>query len=122
MLRPPTADQGTRRVWADSKGRIWCSQWNAGQVAVYDPATERWREWRLPGDRPQAYAVYVDRGDRVWLSDFGSDTLVRFDPETEQFRSFELPGDPGNVRQISGRDGEVWGAESATDTLVVVRG
>ena len=122
VLRPPTAEQGTRRVWADSRDRVWCSQWNAGQVAVYDPGTGRWREWRLPGDDPQAYAVYVDDDDKVWLSDFGANALVRFDPATETFASFPLPSDPGNVRQLHGRPGEVWGAESAADKLVVVRG
>ena len=121
VLEPPTAGQGTRRVWADSHGRIWSSQWNAGQVAVYDPATGQWREWRLPGARPQAYAVYVDDRDKVWLSDFGANALVHFDPETEQFTAFPLPSNPGEVRQILGRRGEVWGAESAADKLVVVR-
>jgi virginiamycin B lyase len=121
VLEPPTADQGTRRVWSDSTGRIWSSQWNAGQVAVYDPASGDWREWRLPGESPQAYAVFVDDEDGVWLSDFGANTLVRFDPETEEFTSFALPSNPADVRQILGRPGEVWGAESAADKLVVVR-
>ena len=121
VLRPPTADQGTRRVWSDSRGRVWSSQYNAGQVAVYDPATAQWREWRLPGESPQAYAVYVDDEDKVWLSDFGANSLVRFDPETEQFTSYPLPSNPGDVRQILGRRGEVWGAESAADKLVVIR-
>jgi len=121
VLRPPTKEQGTRRVWADSRGRVWASQWNAGQVAVYDPASGTWQEWRLPGDRPQAYAGYVDERDQGWLSDFGADALVRFDPTTDQFTSFPLPTDPGDVRQILGRPGEVWGAESAADKLVVVR-
>jgi virginiamycin B lyase len=121
VLRPPTADQGTRRVWSDSRGRVWSSQWNAGQVAVYDPATAEWREWRLPGENPQAYAVFVDDEDNVWLSDFGANALVHFDPETEQFTSYPLPSDPGEVRQILGRPGEVWGAESANDKVVVIR-
>ncbi|MFP3902492.1 MAG: SMP-30/gluconolactonase/LRE family protein [Acidimicrobiia bacterium] len=121
VIEPPTADQGTRRVWADSEGRLWTSQWNAGQVAVYDPSTERWQEWRLPGDGPMAYAVFVDEQDTVWLSDFGANALVSFDPETEEFTSYPLPSEPGEVRQIHGRDGEVWGAESAADKLVVVR-
>jgi virginiamycin B lyase len=121
VLEPPTAGQGTRRVWADSRGRIWSSQWNAGQVAVYDPGTAQWREWRLPGEHPQAYAVYVDDRDKVWLTDFGANTIVRFDPETEQFSAFPLPSNPGEVRQILGRPGEVWGAESAADKLVVIR-
>ncbi len=121
VLEPPTTGQGARRVWSDSQGRIWVSEWNAGQVAVYDPADGSWREWRLPGENPQTYAVYVDNQDIVWLSDFGANTIVRFDPETEEFTSFSLPHNPGNVRQILGRPGEVWGPESAADTLVVIR-
>jgi virginiamycin B lyase len=121
VLDPPTPGQGSRRVWSDSSGRIWSSQWNAGQVAVYDPTSGQWREWRLPGDDPQAYAVYVDEHDRVWLSDFGANALVVFDPVTEAFRSIPLPGTPSDVRQLLGRTGEVWGAESAADALVVVR-
>jgi virginiamycin B lyase len=124
VLEPPTAGQGTRRVWSDSRGRLWTSQWEAGQVAVYDPSTPGgggWREWRLPGAAPAAYAVFVDDRDDVWLSDFGGNALVRFDPGAEEFTSFPLPSNPGEVRQIHGRPGEVWGAESAADKLVVVR-
>ena len=121
-IDPPTARQGARRVWSDSAGRIWVSEWNAGQVAVLDPATGQWREWKLPGSRPQAYAVYVDDKDRVWLSDFGANALVMFDPRTETFRSFPHDSPNANVRQILGRPGEVWGAESGADRLVVVRG
>jgi virginiamycin B lyase len=121
VLQPPTREQGSRRAWSDSSGRVWVSQWNAGQVAVYEPRSGRWREWRLPGASPMAYAVYVDETDAVWLSDFGANALVRFDPATERFISVRLPSSPANVRQILGRPGEIWGAESGVDKLVVVR-
>ena len=121
VIEPPTAGQGARRVWSDSQGRIWVSEYNAGNVGMYDPASQQWREWRLPGDSPHAYAVYVDDQDMVWLSDFGANAIVRFDPTREAFDSFALPSSPGNVRQLLGRPGEVWGAESAADKLVVIR-
>lgn len=121
VLEPPTPNQGTRRVWSDSQGRIWSSQWNSGQVAVYDPAQDAWQEWKLPGENPQAYAVYVDDRDQVWLSDFTANALVLFDPVGEVFTVYELPSPNAQVRQILGRPGEVWGAESATDKLVVIR-
>ena len=120
-LETPTSNQGARRVWSDSQGRVWVSEWNAGQVAVYDPATDSWQEWKLPGSGPQAYAVYVDDQDMVWLSDFGGNSLVRFDPTTETFTTFELPSPDAAVRQILGRPGEIWGAESGVDKIVVIR-
>ena len=121
VIEPPTPKQGARRVWADSKGKVWVSEWNAGQVGRYDPATNNWKEWKLPGKNPGAYAVYVDDQDRVWLSDFGANALVRFDPAKEAFDVFPMPSPGANVRQLLGRHGEVWGAESGTDKLVVVR-
>jgi virginiamycin B lyase len=119
VARPPTRDQEARRIWSDSRGRLWVSEWNAGRVARYDPATRRWREWRLPGSA-QPYAVYVDGGDVVWLTDFAAGAIIRFAPATGSFTTIRLrPG--ANVRQLLGRRGEVWGAESGTDRLVVVR-
>jgi virginiamycin B lyase len=120
-IDPPTPGQGARRIWSDSRGRLWISEWNVGQVAMFDPQAESWREWRLPGDRPMPYAVYVDDQDMVWLSDFGTNALVRFDPATESFDVVPLPTAGANVRQLLGRSGEVWGAESGADKLVVVR-
>lgn len=121
VLEPPTAGQGARRVWSDSEGRLWVSEWNAGQLARYTPQTQEWQEWPLPGEQPKPYAVYVDERDVIWLSDFGSNALVRFEPATEEFTVFTIPSANADVRQLLGRPGEVWGAESGTDKLIVVR-
>lgn len=120
VIEPPTPDQGSRRVWSDSKGRIWVSEWNSGQVSVYAPKSGAWKSWKLPGSSPRAYAVYVDETDNVWLSDFGANAIVRFDPKMEKFTSFPSDDRGANVRQLNGRPGEVWGAESGNDRLVVI--
>jgi virginiamycin B lyase len=121
VIEPPTANQGARRVWSDSEGRVWVSEWNAGAVSVYDPEDGSWRSWRLPGARAQAYSVYVDDQDVVWLTDFRANAVVRFDPATESFRPFPSDRPNAAVRQMLGRPGEVWGAESGTDRLVRIR-
>lgn len=120
-VQPPTEGQGARRVWCDSGSDVWVAEWNAGQVGRYDPATDEWQEWSLPGESPMAYAVYVDETDGVWLTDFGANSIVRFDPAGESFESFPMPDDGAAVRQLLGRLGEVWGAESGLDRLVVIR-
>ncbi len=119
VLVPPTAGQGARRVWCDSKSRVWVSEWNAGQLARYDGTS--WKEWKLPGDRPMAYAVFVDDADVVWLSEWGANGIARFDPVTETFAVRAHPARNANVRQLLGRHGEVWGAMSGQDKLVVAR-
>ena len=119
VIEPPTKNQGARRVWSDSRGRIWVSYWNTGQVGMYDPATRAWREWKLPGNA-HAYSVWVDDKDKVWLTDWSINAIVRFDPVTEKFANFPSNRDQANVRQMLGRAGEAWGAESGVDRLVMV--
>jgi virginiamycin B lyase len=47
--------------------------------------------------------------------------ILRFDPKTERFESFPLPDSYANVRQLAGRKGEAWGAESAADKLFMAK-
>jgi virginiamycin B lyase len=144
VIEPPTPRQGARRVWCDSQSAVWVSEWNAGRVARYrpipstppiecpvagacaatGPATHPsygWTEWSLPGPSPMAYAVFVDENDVVWLTDFGANALVRFDPATETFTVLPHAQANAAVRQLLGRPGEVWGAMSGQDKLLVVR-
>lgn len=121
VLEPPTSEQGARRIWSDSDGRLWFSEWNAGQLGRYDPEMVAWMEWPLPGDSPRPYALYVDEWDAVWMSDFGANAILRFRPASKAFDVFSLPSSGAEVRQMLGRPGEIWGAESGVDKLVVIR-
>lgn len=121
VVEPPTPRQGARRVWSDSKGRIWVSEWNSGNVSMHDPQAKTWRTWKLPGDSPKAYAVYVDERDTVWLAEWGSNATVSFDARTEKFERYPMPRESANVRQILGRAGEVWLPESGTEHISVIR-
>ena len=121
VIEPPTPRQGARRVWSDSKGNVWVSEWNSGNLSRYEPKTGKWSTWRAPGDDPHVYAVYVDETDKVWASEWSAQVMLRFDPGTEKFESFRSSSRNANVRQIHGRKGEVWTPESAADKIVVYR-
>jgi len=121
VYEPPSKDQGARRVWSDSKGRLWISEWNSGNVSVYDPGDKSWKQWKLPGERPRTYAVWVDPDDKVWLSEWVANAIVRFDPTTEKFESFPSNRANSGVRQMLGRKGETWIAESGTERIRVIR-
>jgi len=121
IIEPPTPKQGARRVWADSKGNLWVSEFNSGNLSRYTPATNGWKSWRLPGAKPQAYAVYVDQSDMVWVSDFGANATLKFDPASEKWTTYPGSGEGANVRQILGRPGEVYLPESGTNRIMVIR-
>ena len=52
VIDPPTSRQGARRVWSDSKGRIWVSEWKAGKVGAYIPAPGNGGNGASRGIRP----------------------------------------------------------------------
>ncbi|MEP7056923.1 MAG: lyase [Caldimonas sp.] len=121
VVEPPTPRQGARRVWPDSHGRIWVSEWNSGHLSAYDPTKKSWRTHKLPASGARAYAVYVDERDKIWVSDFGDNSVLRFDPATERFERFGFPRASASVRQILGRPGEVWLPESGTEHISMIR-
>ena len=114
-----------RRVWSDSRGRIWVSEWNSGNLSMHDPALgsgeKSWRAWKPPGEGSHMYAVYVDDKDKVWCTDWSSNTMLRFDPASERFDAITLPRAAASIRQILGRPGEVWLPESGTEHISVIR-
>ena len=105
VVEPPTRDQGARRVWSDSQGRIWVSEWNSGNLSMHDPRRRAGGSGSCPATEPKPYAVYVDERDIVWVSDFGGNAAVSFDPRSEKFERYAFPRESANVRQILGRAG-----------------
>ena len=121
VVNPPRPDVGPRRIWSDSKGILWVSLWHAGELGRYDPVAKTWKTFALPKSKSGCYSVYVDETDKVWVTDFIANAILRFDPATETFDSFPSNKRGAAVRQMLGRSGEAWGAESGTDRLVVLR-
>jgi virginiamycin B lyase len=122
VVEPPTKDQGARRVWSDSQGRIWVSEWNSGQLSMHDPRTRTWKAWKPPGEKQtRIYAVYVDEREIVWISEWGNNAMFSFDPKTETFERIAMERESTNIRQILGRKGEVWLPESGTEHISVIR-
>jgi virginiamycin B lyase len=121
IIEPPRPGVGPRRVWSDSKGNVWASFWNSGEIGRYDPAARSWKTFSLPGSKAGCYAIYVDETDKVWVSDWPANAIERLDPATGRFDVFASDKAAANVRQLAGRPGEVWGGQSGTRRLVVVR-
>jgi len=121
VVDPPKPGSGPRRIWSDSKGALWVSLWRAGGLGRYDPATKSWKVYPMPKSTTGTYSVYVDDKDRVWATDWPANAIQRFDPTTETYETFVSDKKGANMRQMLGRPGEAWAAESGTNRLTVVR-
>ena len=92
-----------------------------GEIGRYDPMTKAWKVWSLPKSK-----VGAMRSMSITMTNSGLPTSspmlsIRFDPATEAFESFPSDKRGASVRQLLGRPGEVWGAESGVDRLVVMK-
>jgi virginiamycin B lyase len=111
QVHPKSA--GPRHIASDSQGMIWFDEWFAGQLGRFDPDTETFKEFPLPGSDSTPYGIGVDRNDFVWYSSFDNDTLGRLDPTTGTVVEYPLPSSGDEIRQIlRDSDGRMWFATS----------
>lgn len=121
VVEPPVAGSGQRRVWPDSRGNLWVSEWNTGYLARYTPADGQWKRWKMPGDKPQAYAIYVDDKDVAWVTEWAGNITIAFDTRSEKIiGTYPGSGPKAEVRQILGRPGELYLPESGLDRVMLV--
>ncbi len=87
---------------------------------MYDPASEAGASGRCPvSSRMRIRSGSIGK-DKVWLTEWSANALVRFDPVTENSTAFRRTARARDVRQMLGRAGEAWGAESGNARLVMV--
>src|SRR3954454_16413469 len=62
-------------------GSVFISVMSGNKVARFDPKTQTFREWDMPGVHPP-HAVFVDRHGIFWTTGNGDGTIGRLDPAT----------------------------------------
>ena len=48
----------------------------------FDPKTQTFTEYPLPGPEPTPYGLGIDADTHIWYSSYNMDVLGRFDPKT----------------------------------------
>lgn len=99
----PREEARPRRLTIVDSG-IWYGDYAKGYLGHYDPASEAFREWRMPGgEESGAYAMASDDQGRIWFVETWQDPnrFVGFDPKTESFfATGEVPSGGGTVRHM----------------------
>jgi virginiamycin B lyase len=101
-------------------GSVWYTAQHTGELGRLDPRTGRMDVFDAPGGRGPYGIASTPEGGIYYVSLAGS-YMARIDTAKGTFRTFPLPSEGTRVRQLLGRKGEVWGAESGVDRLVVIR-
>jgi virginiamycin B lyase len=107
---PPTPGTYERRIQVDPEGMVWFGEFRAGKIGRFDPKTQTFKEYDLPGGAlnfPYALAVGADRC--IWYSSYYLDTIGRLDPKTGKITEYPFPHSENTIREfILDADGRMW--------------
>lgn len=110
---PPV--RGPRRLKVGLDGKVWVPGFGSGDLASYDPETDEWKVYSLPGEgfgMPYALGIHPQTGD-VWICGTGSDTMMRLDVETGELDVYPMPLRVTYTREIEfDANGDVWTCNS----------
>jgi streptogramin lyase len=89
-----------RRGRLDDQGRLWFAQYAANAIGMFDPATEKMKEWKLPKAWGNPYDVVPSKGGaEVWTGSMSNDYVSRLDTKTEEITEYLLPRTT-NIRRV----------------------
>jgi streptogramin lyase len=106
----PTAGSRPRRGHVDEQNRMWFSEY-AGAIAMFDPKTDKIREWPMPTKWDNPYDVVPAKNGEVWTGSMHTDLVTRLDTKTDTMTQYLLPRNT-NIRRVfveeTGRRPVLW--------------
>jgi streptogramin lyase len=114
---PPTKGK-PQRIQVDDDGVVWFSERQGNKIGRFDPKTETFQEFPLPGPEASPYAIGIDRHRMVWYSSHEQDTLGRLDPKTGEVIEYPYPHAEISMREFFlDSQGRMWYASSANNKI-----
>jgi virginiamycin B lyase len=99
LWNPPTKAR-PQRIQVDTDGMVWFSERSGGNIGRFDPKTETFKEFPLPGPSPTPYALGIDKDHYIWYASTEQDTLNRLDPTTGEVIEYPFPHSEVMMREL----------------------
>lgn len=114
---PPT--QGTpQRIQVDGNGFVWFSERSGNKLGRFDPKTETFKEFQLPGPDASPYPVGLDPQGYLWYGSTDQDTFGRLDPATGQVVEYPVPHSENLSREFFlDAQGRMWYASPTNNRV-----
>lgn len=78
----------------DSNDLFYYCQFRGGQVARFDPKTEKFTEWPTPTPDSGPRRLDIDDQNRLWFAEFFAGNIAMLDPKTETIQEWKVTDDP----------------------------
>jgi len=83
-------NRGVYDTDTDSKGRTHLYIWREGKVAIFDPKTVEYTEYKTPTPMAGPRRGQIDAQDRLWAAEFYAGQVLMFDPDKKQLKEYPL--------------------------------
>jgi virginiamycin B lyase len=115
----PTPESWPRRLKIDEQGNVWFCEYEAGKIGRFDPKSETFKEYPLPGGRPTPYALVVDKNTgHIWFSSMEMDTISELDPTTGKITLYPFLFPENGMRDFfQDADGRIWWGSQANNRV-----
>lgn len=122
----PTPNSAPLALTVDRNGIVWFTESNASKLGRFDPRTDAFTEYKVPGVGDM-WGITVDQSGAVWVTQYslkgsvspggaieagGNGRLIRFNPNDGNFTVVTIPT-PGSFpfRIIPDAEGRLWFTE-----------
>jgi virginiamycin B lyase len=106
---PSNSDTRPRRLKIDSQGMVWFGDYFGGNLTRFDPKTQTFKEFKLPGPMPTPYGMGVDHNDNLWYASMYTDVIGKLDPKTGKVIEYPTPyGERGTRDMFEDAQGRIW--------------
>lgn len=87
---PIPKNSGIYDIDTDSKGRTHLYIWREGKVAIFDPKTVQYAEYKVPTAMAGPRRGQIDGQNRLWAAEFYAGQVLMFDPDKKLLKEYPL--------------------------------
>lgn len=118
----PSPKMFPRRMRIGPDGMVWVGlagfPFQVGKMARFDPKTQTFKEYPLPGPDPSPYAVGFDGAGHIWYNSHYMDTMDQFDTRTGKVIQYPFPHSEITMREFfRDAEGRLWYGSNANNVV-----
>src|SRR5262245_50391220 len=95
----PTQGSRPRRGRFDEQNRLWFAEYGSSGIGMFDPAQDKFMDWKTPTKWDNPYDVVPAKNGEVWTGSMHTDLVTRLDPKTGTMTQYLLPRTT-NIRRV----------------------
>jgi streptogramin lyase len=100
IWQTPIQRSRPRRGRFDEQGKLWFAEYQGNAIGMFDPTTERMKEWKVPMAWANPYDVAPTKdGREVWTGSMHNDFVTRLNTQTDEMTEYLLPNRT-NIRRV----------------------